>query len=108
MIDLATETLMSLSQAAATLPAGRGGKKVHLSTILRWILTGVRTPAGRVHLEGIRLGGRWLTSKEALQRFAEHQTPDCSLPLPVPAPRMTLARRRHLEQVEKELDRLGI
>src|SRR5437660_1613990 len=99
MIDLANESLLSLAQAAAALPTGRQGKKVHLSTILRWILAGVRTPTGRVHLEGIRLGGRWLTSREALQRFADRQTPDCSPP--APTPRMSAARRRHLEQVEK-------
>jgi hypothetical protein len=106
MIDLANESLMSLSQAAATLPAGRQGKRVHPGTVLRWILRGVRTPAGTVQLEGVRLGGRWLTSREALQRFADRQTPDCSPPAPVP--QRSGARRRHLERVEEELTRLGI
>jgi hypothetical protein len=105
MIDLANEPLMSLAQAAAALPPGRQGKKVHLSAIVRWILTGVRTPTGRVHLEGIRIGGRWLTSREALQRFADRQTPDFS-PL-APAPRISAARRKQLENVEIELAKRG-
>ena len=71
MIDLANESLPNLSQAAAVLPTDRRGKKVHLNTVFRWILTGVNSPTGRVHLEAIRVGGRWLTSMEALQRFAE-------------------------------------
>ena len=105
MIDLANEPLLNLSQAAAILPTGRRGKKVHLSTIFRWILTGVNSPTGRVHLEAIRVGGRWLTSMEALQSFAERQTPDYSAP--VPMPRISAARRR-LEQVERELAKHGI
>ena len=54
-------------------------KKIHthIGTVLRWILTGLKSPAGElVRLEGIRIGGKWLTSKEAMQRFAERLTPD--------------------------------
>ena len=106
MVDLANESLMSLTQAATILPAGRQGRKVHFSTILRWVLRGVKTPAGPVQLEAIRLGGRWLTSREALQRFAERQTPDVSRP--EPRFRTSTARQRHLERVEKELTKYGI
>lgn len=57
------------------LPPGRRGRHVSLSCALRWTLNGVRLPSGEiVRLEAIRLGGRWLTSIEALQRFAERQT----------------------------------
>jgi hypothetical protein len=101
MIDLARESLLTLAHAAELLPPGRRGRHTHPSTVLRWILGGVRTPTGRVHLEGIRLGGRWLTSKEALQRFAERQTPDISTS--VPATRTPTERRRAREQAAKIL-----
>jgi hypothetical protein len=76
MIDISSETIISLRQAARSLPPGRRGRPVTLSCLLRWVLSGVRTPTGRVCLEAIRMGGRWLTSREALQRFAERLTPE--------------------------------
>jgi hypothetical protein len=76
MIDLSAETPISLAQAARLLPPGRNGRPVTLGCVLRWILRGAKAPDGhRVHLEAVRLGGRWLTSKEGLQRFAEALTP---------------------------------
>lgn len=65
MIDLKTESLISLHEAARSLPSNRAGKSVNLSTVFRWIQKGVTTQNGRVRLEAIRLGGRWLTSWEA-------------------------------------------
>jgi hypothetical protein len=75
MIDLRNEATLSLSQAAKLLPPGRRGRPVTLPCLLRWILDGVKTPNGVVRLEAARLGGRWLTSVEALERFADKQTP---------------------------------
>jgi hypothetical protein len=76
MIELRNETVISLSAAAAMLPPGRRGRPVSISCVFRWITKGVRLPSGEVvYLEALRVGGRWLTSVEALQRFAERQTP---------------------------------
>jgi hypothetical protein len=79
LIDTPTlidEQLLSLPQAARRLPPGRRGRPVTLSCILRWILDGVPGPDGqRVRLEAVRLGGRWLTSVEALARYAARLTP---------------------------------
>src|SRR5579883_403932 len=76
MIDTTSENLLSLAEAVKLLPAGRGGRRVHFSTVLRWVLDGAKGPDGtRVRLEGVRLGGRWLTSRQALQRFVEKLTP---------------------------------
>ena len=70
---LLEETTLGLAEAARSLPAGRKGRRPHLSTLLRWILEGVRGPRGeRVRLEGLRLGSRWITSKEALQPCSRH------------------------------------
>jgi hypothetical protein len=106
MIDLANESLIGLAQAAATLPPGRRGKRVHLSTILRWVLKGVKTPTGLVQLEAIRLGGRWLTSREAMQRFAERQTPDYAQQ--IPTPRSSAASLRAALRAEEALIRMGV
>jgi hypothetical protein len=76
MLDVLREQLISLAAAAATIPPARNGRKTHISTLLRWIQTGAKAPDGSlVRLEGLRIGGRWMTSRQALQRFAERLTP---------------------------------
>jgi hypothetical protein len=67
VIDIATEHLLTLAQAARLCPGGRQGRPTHSSTIYRWTEYGVRGHK----LEAIRLGGTLYTSREALQRFAE-------------------------------------
>lgn len=107
-IDLSTESTLSLAAAAKLVPPNRRGRPVTLSCVLRWVLDGVKTPDGRtVRLEAVRLGGRWLTSREALQRFAESQTPDLDRKAP-PGPRSAAARKRRSERAARELERAGI
>jgi hypothetical protein len=106
MIDLKSEQLLSLAEAAQRLPRGRGGRPTHFSTILRWILTGVRGPADeKVKLEAIRLGDRWLTSAEALQRFAEALTPKSEAP---PTLRSPARRERAAARAGAALEAAGI
>jgi hypothetical protein len=106
MIDLRNETALSLSQAARLLPPSRRGRPVTLSCLLRWVLNGVRTPAGVVRLEAARMGSRWLTTIEALERFAAQQTPAVG-DKPV-TPRTPLRRQRASGSAAKKLERLGI
>ena len=75
MIDLAKEKVVSFSDAGKVLPPSRLGRPVSPSCLMRWGLHGVKTSTGRVYLEVLKVGGRWVTSIEALQRFAEAQTP---------------------------------
>jgi hypothetical protein len=109
MIILANEQLVPLAEAARLVPPGRSGQRTHISTVVRWILKGAKGPDGRpVRLEALRIGGRWMTSREALQRFAEALTPalaDQAGPVPVRGPG---ARRRASERAAQELVRLGI
>jgi hypothetical protein len=108
MIDLALETPISLTAAARSVPSSRGGKPTHISTLLRWILSGVKAPSGEVvRLEAIRLGGKWITSREALQRFAERLTPILA-GSPPPTPRTQTARLRAADRAARELERVGI
>lgn len=72
MIDspLTGEKLLSLSEAAQQFPGSRGAARLHPATQTRWILKGARAAdGGRVNLEAIRVGSRWLMSAEALARF---------------------------------------
>jgi len=105
---LLTETLIGLLEAARRLPPGRGGRPVSFSCVFRWITEGIRGPDGhRVKLEGVRVGGRWLTSEEALARWAERLTPrlDCDRPL---APRTSARRNKAAEKAAQKLDNVGI
>ena len=97
-----------LTQAASRIPSVRQGKRTTLSCILRWVLNGARSPDGQiVPLEAVRLGGRWVTSREALQRFAERLTPQTSDTQASPA-RTPRQRRRAAEIAAKELEKMGI
>jgi hypothetical protein len=76
MFDLATEIPIPLAAATALVPPARKGKRTHFQTLLRWVVHGAKGPAGAmIRLDAIRIGGRWMTSREALQRFAERLTP---------------------------------
>jgi hypothetical protein len=108
MIDLGNETTCSLSQAAKLLPPGRRGRPVSLSCLLRWVLDGVRTSNGTVRLEAVRLGGRWITSVEALQRFAAAQTPTLGADPIHAVRRPSTVRHRASERAARQLDKLGI
>lgn len=107
MIDLTTEKAISLDEARAILPLGRGGKRVSPSCLWRWMLKGARAPGGRlVKLEGLRIGGRWVTSREALQRFAEALTP--SFEDAEPSPKPAAARRKAADRAGRQLEAMGI
>ncbi len=107
-VDLTTETILSLPEAARSLPAGRRNRPVSMSCIFRWITSGVKLPSGDVvRLEAVRLGGRWLTSKEALQRFADAQTPRLDGE-PEATPRTPTTRQRASARAAEELERCGI
>jgi Protein of unknown function (DUF1580) len=100
MIDTATETLLTLDQAASRQPVSRGGRPVHPATIWRWIRDR--------KLEGVRIGSRWLTSVEALQRHAERETLRALGDEPAPVAVETSARRKAIERAEREAELIGI
>lgn len=95
--------------AARSRYPGQRGAKMNASTITRKILKGHVSPSGvLIRLEAVRVGNRWLTSLEALDRFvaavtAAHLAP-ASEPAPPPA---SLGRRaRAQDAASAELDRL--
>jgi hypothetical protein len=108
MINLATEKLITLRQAAALVPPARRGQRCHISTVFRWITCGAKAPDGTaIRLEAIRRPGAWLTSAEALERFFARLTPVMEAELPRP-PRSPAARQRSNERARKRLEEIGI
>jgi hypothetical protein len=108
MFDLTAEKPIRLAEAAQIAGTGRGGRPIHISTILRWILSGVRSPSGiKIRLDGVRLGHHWCTSREAMQRFAERLTPAPTSD-PGPAPRTAGKRQRDSERAAAQLAEIGI
>src|SRR5262249_53004770 len=107
MIDLMRETPIPLAAACPLFPPRRNANRTHLSTLLRWVTPGAKGPGGeRVKLEAVRLGGRWMTSRAAIQRFADRLTPQSDYAAQ-PSPRTPGKRRRASERVDQELDKMG-
>ena len=103
---LADEKILTFTEAARTLPP-IAGKRCHPSTICRWARKGCKG----VRLEVRRLGGRFVTSIEALERFSEALA---AIDLPehpeAPAPRLPTDRQRakSIGRAEKVLTAEGI
>ena len=94
MIDISSEKLLTLAEAAAILPG-----RPSLCTLWRWRIRGVK---GR-KLESIAVGGKTYTSVEALQGFAVQYGGDN-----VPRIRTPKQRERDILRAEKYLRDAGV
>lgn len=94
-IDIHSDSLLTISQAAKSLPM-----RPNVSTVWRWVQRGVRG----VKLDTVLVGGRRYTSKEALQSFIEQSTAAADAP-PV---RTSRQREASISKAEAELDEAGI
>jgi hypothetical protein len=106
-IDLSAENAISVHEAARLIPSWRRGRPTHHSRVIRMILRG--------DLEALRIGGQWVTSREAIERMGERLAArEVSGAAPSPAPtntapvRSPAARRRAIEQAERQLAELGV
>ncbi len=99
MIDIQTETVITLAEAAKHLPRRRAGRKPHPSTLYRWIANGVNG----IKLENILIGSSTCTSLQAMQRFFDRLTEGNSV-----QPETTRQRQREIEKAERELSEAGI
>ncbi len=96
MIELHSESLLSLPAAAKALPG-----RPHLASLYRWFQRGVRG----VKLETILVGGKRFTSREALQRFADHLTAADAGDSP---PADSRRRQKEKQRAKATLARAGI
>jgi hypothetical protein len=94
MIDIKSEGLITMPQAAAMLPG-----RPSLCALWRWRTRGVR---GR-KLESVVYGKTPYTSVEALERFARHLGGN-----EAPAIRSSAARERAIRKAEAELESAGV
>ncbi|GMU22147.1 MAG: hypothetical protein AMXMBFR13_22350 [Phycisphaerae bacterium] len=101
MIDLSTEQVISLAEAARRLPRRRAGKKAHVSCVYRWTTAGCKG----VILESVQVGGTRCTSVEAIQRFIERLTTGGTA---APTVRTSQRREREIAAAEKRLQAVGI
>ena len=111
--SLLNESIVSMAQAARRLPPFRSDRPVSPTTIWRWLTVGVRLPDGtKLKLEGLRLGGRWVTSVEALTRFAQRQTFTQGTALvgkaDSPETRTANQRKRSSERAAQQLESFGV
>jgi len=85
------------------------GRRPNYTTAWRWHRKGISTPNGRVYLECSRVGGRVMTSVEAVERF--NTTIQRERGLPVPKRSMAPITRQQIERqtsfAVKKLERLG-
>ena len=103
MINIASETVVSLTEAARRLPARRQGKRPNVATLYRWAQSGCRG----VRLEVVQVGGTKCTSLEALQRFVD-QLGNSAGADPGPARRTPRQRERAADQAMAKLRKLGV
>lgn len=101
---------LTMGEAAKLLPAHRGEGHATVSSIWRWTTSGAKAADGRVvKLEAARFGGRHLTSRAALARFAAAlSAPDTSPDTPAPkTTRPPAERRRAADAARKRLEAAG-
>ena len=103
MIDPLTEQVVSLADAAKSLPTRRGGKRPHVSCIYRWTVSGCKG----VRLESIQIGGTRCTSREALGRFFERLSSSTGPQQHQGVVRSPAQRQRATSQAERELREAG-
>jgi hypothetical protein len=106
-ISILSEDRLSIEEARLLL--GTGGKPCDYSRVYRAIMEGDLLPNGQRHrLEAARFGRRWVTSKQAIERFVEAMTTawidDAGAPLVRPSAR----RAKELADVNAQLDSIGI
>ncbi len=71
---LMDEPRVLLSDLAKSIPSNRSATHVTTQALWRWSQKGVKTKDGRVvKLEVLRIGNRYYSSREALNRFIANQ-----------------------------------
>ncbi len=99
MIDISTETVLTLTEAAKRLPQRRRGSRPHPATLFRWVQRGVKG----VRLESLQVAGTKCTSIQALQRFFDRLSEPRE-----PAPNKRPDRQREIDAAERDCQRAGI
>jgi hypothetical protein len=109
MIDLGTENLISLAEAARSLPSSNRANGLDPATVWRWIKNGVRARDGStVKLDAVRIGGRLVTSRQAIARFTDALNDQPTDAKKKPKTRTPTKRRAASERAAQRLERAGV
>lgn len=100
MIDITNEKLIPLGKVPNQLPKQSNGKKIHISTVYRWVKRGLRG----VYLETATIGGTTYTSIEALQRFSDRLSK--SEHSPTENKTLTKSRHKQINQAAQQVKKL--
>jgi len=108
---LQDEQILTFTEAAKILPK-INGRRPHPSTLWRWARRGING----LYLETRRVGGRFVTSAEALERFTKAlaeipvhaELPLAPTPPPTKGKRSPSQRAKDLARTERELSAAGI
>jgi hypothetical protein len=99
----------SVAEAARRVPSFRAGKGTHPSTIVRWIVRGIRLANGEtLRLAARRYPGGWGVTDAAVDEFVDTLTADRTGATLEPLPAAPASRRRAIDCAERELTALGI
>ena len=101
---------LGISAAAKLFPAHKGqSPTTNPATVWRWLTVGARSASGIVvKLDAARVGGRWLTSRAAIERFVTALTDNTTSPTPIPQPsRSDSQRRRAISAANAKLAAAG-
>ena len=99
---------LSLAAVGRTLPGHRGNSSIDPATVFRWMKSGTRAANGAVvRLEAVRVGGRWVTSREAVARFIAASTTASSTDCPAPSPRPSGNATQRAAAANKRLEAIG-
>lgn len=96
-MNITHEQPLTIAQAAKLYPA-----RTNASTIIRHITRGVKVRGVVVRLEGQRMGGRWTTTAEAVERFFGRLNRQVDAEPPPPK------RSRAFSRAEAFLDKIGM
>jgi hypothetical protein len=81
--EIASGAGIYLAEAAKLFPRHRQNRPVSPSCLFRWATSGVRLDDGtRLRLEAARIAGKLVTSRGAIERFLQRQTPRAEGELP--------------------------
>ena len=109
MMNTATvDQLRKLSAYQNKVPGHRANARLHLSTLIRWVVTGVKVPDGsRLRLRAVRAGSRWLTTDEWFAEYLDALTAAHAV-VPTQPTRSPAVRNAATAQAGEELRRLGM
>lgn len=101
--DLLNETVLTAREACRHRLLRRGDRPLDRSVLERWWTIGLLGPARkRIVLESARLGGKRVTSTEAVQRFLRRMNGEDPV-----APTRAQIRQQH-DRAERELSAAGM